>query len=68
MSADHFSNRSERNALFSNSVIPGPRGRRLFNCEPEQTSSIESVHCRPAIESVACIDRHAFFTCNPDGS
>jgi len=68
MAADHFSNLSERNAHFGDAVKPSPCSRSFFQCKPEQMGSIESMHRRPAIESVGLIRGHALFARNPDES
>ena len=63
VTTDHASDVAERNVLFGNPVIPGSRGT-LLKRKPKQLSSIESVHSRPAIASLAYVRRNALFTCN----
>jgi len=54
--ADDSGNLTERNALFSNPVKSSLGSRGLLNCKPKQMGSINSVHRRPAIQSLAFVD------------
>ena len=52
-------------ALFYNSVIPRSR-RTLLQRQPVQMSSIEPMHCGPAVQPIPNIHGNALLTCDPD--
>ena len=58
---DDFGDLLKGYAFFSHAVITGPCSP-FFQSEPEQMSSIEPVHCRPAVEPLADVCRSSFLT------
>jgi hypothetical protein len=63
--ADCPSDLSSRYALVGDAVIRGPSSTFLTH-EPIEMSSIEPVHCGPAIEPVPYKCGNSLFTCNAD--
>src|SRR4051812_22490604 len=64
-SADDLGDLSSRYALIGDAMISGCKGP-LLNREPVQMSSIEPVHCGPAITTVAHVRRNTFLTRDVD--
>ena len=63
--ADHLSDLSERNPFVGYCVIAWC-GRAILQHEPVETSSIEPVHCGPAIEPVLDIRLNTLFAIDVD--
>src|SRR4029077_13025789 len=61
--ADDLSDFSSRHALVRHAVISGC-SRAFLKHEPVEMSSIESMHCGPAVESVAYKCGNALFPCD----
>src|SRR5260370_33739435 len=66
-SADYLRNLSNRSTFVGDSMKGSCRGSLLKN-EPVEVSSIEPVHCGPAVKPVAHIRRDALFTRDADES
>src|SRR6266404_8069179 len=59
--ADDLGDLPKGYAFFGHAVITGPCSP-FFQSEPEQMSSIEPMHCRPAVEPLADVGRSSFLT------
>src|SRR5689334_9059150 len=63
--ADDFGDLPKGYAFFGHAVITGPCSP-LFQSKREQMSSIEPVHCGPAVKPLADVCRGSFLTCYID--
>src|ERR1700757_1344131 len=63
--ADYFSDLPHRYSLFSDGVVPAA-SLVLLQRKPVETSNIEDMRRRPAIESLANVRRGPFFTGHVD--
>src|SRR5262249_28962230 len=66
-SADYLSELTNRSTFVGDAMKRSSRGSLLKN-EPVQVSSIEAVHCGPAVKPVAHIRGDALFTRDADES
>jgi hypothetical protein len=65
--ADYLSDLSNRSTFVGDSMKGSCCGGLLKN-EPVEASSIEPVHCGPAVKPIAYICRDTLFTCDTDES
>src|SRR5215472_7550822 len=65
--ADYLSDLTNRSTFVGDAMKRGCRGSLLKN-ELVEVSSIEAVHCGPAVKPIAHIRRDAFFTPDADES
>jgi len=64
-SADGFSDRPHRDALFSDRVVPAA-SFALLERKPVETGNIENMRGRPAIEALSDVRRGSLCTCRVD--